>query len=64
MEYTKQILFHISRKTYERNGTGKIVDNDTILWLSETHIEKGWIIKTRDKLWYNIIPIKENTDIN
>ena len=50
MEYTMQILFHISRKTYERNGTGNIVDNDTILWLSETHIEKGWIIKTRDKL--------------
>ena len=31
----------ISRKTYERNGTETIVDNDGKLRLHEKHVEKG-----------------------
>ena len=31
----------ISRKAYERNHVGKIVDNDGVLWLNEKHIEHG-----------------------
>ena len=30
----------ISRKTYERNGTETIADNDGILWLNEKYIEE------------------------
>ena len=29
-----------SRKTFERNGVKKIIDNDGILWLNEKHIEE------------------------
>ena len=29
-----------SRKTFERNGIKKIIDNDGILWLNEKHIEE------------------------
>ena len=28
-------MVDVSRKTYERNGIEKIVDNDGILWLNE-----------------------------
>ena len=34
-------MVDISRKTYERNGTETIVDNDGIFWLNEKHIEEG-----------------------
>ena len=28
------------KKSYERNGVEKIVDNDGILWLNESHIDE------------------------
>ena len=31
----------ISRKTYEKNDVGIIVDRDGILWSNEKHIEEG-----------------------
>ena len=34
-------MVDISRKTYERNGIEKIVDNDEIFWLNEKHIIEG-----------------------
>ena len=37
MYYIKMV--DISRKTYERNDTEIIVDNNGILWLHENHIE-------------------------
>ena len=39
-------MVNISRKTYERNGMDKIIDNNGILWLNKKHIEaldhKNW----------------------
>ena len=35
-------MVDISRKTYERNGTETIVDNDEILCLNKKHIEEEW----------------------
>ena len=46
-------MVNISRKTYERNGIDKIIDNDGILWLNEKHIEEAldhknlWEITTK-----------------
>ena len=34
-------MIDISRKTYERNGIGIVVDNDGILRLNEKHIDDG-----------------------
>ena len=34
-------MVDINRKTYERNGTETIVDNDRILWLNKKLIEEG-----------------------
>ena len=34
-------MVDISRKTYERNGTQTIVDNDGVLWLNEKYVEEG-----------------------
>ena len=34
-------VVEISRKTYERNVTETIVENDEILWLNEKHVEEG-----------------------
>ena len=34
-------MVDISRRTFERNGIAKIVDNDGILWLNEKHLEEG-----------------------
>ena len=33
-------MVDISRRTFERNGKEKIVDNDGILWLNEKHLEE------------------------
>ena len=34
-------MVDINRKTYERNGTETIADNDRILWLNKKLIEEG-----------------------
>ena len=34
-------MVEISKKMYERNGVGTIVDNNRILWLNEKHTEEG-----------------------
>ena len=34
-------MVDINRKTYERNGTETIVDNDGMLWLNKKLIEEG-----------------------
>ena len=34
-------MVNISRKTFQRKGKEKIVDNDGILWLNEKHLEEG-----------------------
>ena len=39
-------MVDISRKTYEKNGVGTIVDSDGILWLNEKQIEEELDHKT------------------
>ena len=49
-------MVDISRKTYERNGTETIVDNDEILCLNGKHIEEEWDKDLQE------IPIKYPSD--
>ena len=43
-------MVDISRKTYEKNSTEKMVDNGGILWLNEKHIKEGLDHKNLGKI--------------
>ena len=54
----------ISRKTYERNGTETIADNDGILWLNEKCIEEWLDHKNLQEITIKYYSNHRNIDLN
>ena len=57
-------MVDISKKTYENNDTGVIVDRIGTLWLNEKHREKNQLIEICKSSQTNMIQYIKSTDMN